>query len=156
MWCCISEPWRGGEGATGADIQLQVVTWPARTEGKMPWHRTGWGHKAHHLHMAQERARPRITPHGKGAGRLQWHGHGGPSEVQGCFPCSPGSWLGSWGPVDWGWLRPAWLCLCFSCLARMRFILQEGGGSECQAGQKDLGAPIPIPEGYRDPYPRRI
>lgn len=52
---------------------------------------------------------------------------------------SPGSWGGPWG--SWGRLRPARLCLCFSCLARMRSILGGGGGSEHRAGRESPGPP---------------
>lgn len=44
------------------------------------------------------------------------------------LPCLPSSWLGSWGPRG----GP---CLCFSCLARIRFILGRDQVVECQAGQ---------------------
>lgn len=45
--------------------------------------------------------------------------------------------------MDWNWPRLAWLCLYFSCLARMRFILQVGRSSECQAGRKSHRVPSP-------------
>lgn len=54
----------------------------------------------------------------------------------GLCPSPPGSWLGSSGPRAWGRLRLARLCLCFSCLARIRFILWVvGGDAECQAAR---------------------
>lgn len=100
----------GGGGQDRPQVQTDshgLATWPVGTERPSG---TGWLGREAPWDATQHRRRqapPGVDTRGRGA-----------------HPHSPDSWLGSREPCRWP--RPARPRLCFSCLARMRSILQGG------------------------------